>query len=197
MTLSTPLQWRDNDGCPAVEQPIMTFIRLIREKMAICHELEQVADNLPSRIDSRQCAILAAKLPGLLKLCDDIHQQVIFPLLLREQSQRHFTRPMAERLIGERLMDQGYAIEVGEFLGQLANAEAIGNVEASGYMLRGFFEVVRRSCAFDLEYIIPLTQRYSTDGDLIYLAAMLKEKRFVVAEPCTLTRQALRSRMLN
>jgi hypothetical protein len=177
--------------CPAVEQPFVTFVRLIREKIDACGQLEQIANSLPNHVDIDQCAKLFEQLPDLLGLCDDINQRVIFPLLLRHQSHSYFTHSTAERLVDERLMNQVYALEVSELLAQLAKAESIQNVEASGYLLRSFFETVRRSCAFDLEYIIPMTWRYLTAEEITMLASMLKKQRLIIDVSCISTRRSL------
>ncbi len=195
--VQSKLPSNDWSACPAIEQPLVTFVRLVREKMNVCGQLEEIANNLPDRVDAHQCASLAERLPGLLGLCDDIYQKVIFPLLLRHQSQRYFTPITAERLVSERLMDQGYAVEVSDLLDRLANSAPIPNVEASGYLLRGFFETVRRSSAFDLEYIIPMTRRHLTDKELRTLSALLKGQCHVVAVSCIEARRTVTNRMLH
>jgi len=193
----TSLKPQNLTECPAVEQPLVTFARLIREKINVCEQLEHIADRLPNQVNVDQCAKLAELLPDMLGLCDDINQRVIFPLLLRHQSQRYFTHSMAQRLVDERMMDQGYALEVSELLDQLAKAESIRNAEASGYLLRSFFETVRRSSAFDLEYIVPMTRQYSTERELGTIASMLKRQRLIIDASCISTRQALTSHRLH
>lgn len=196
MTVSKPQNAMER-GCPAVEQPLVTFVRLVREKVTVCGQLEDIADKLPDQIDLRQCAQLSERLPHLLKVCDGIYEEVVFPLLLQHQSQSYFSHTTAERLIGERLMDQGYALEVSELLHQLANAQPVPNADACGYLLRGFFEAVRRSSAFDLEYIVPMVQRHLTGRELEALRNMLSQHRFVLDQPCLATRRVLMNHTLH
>ena len=103
-------------ACRAVENPLTTFTRLLRQQLCICDELEKIADNLPDRFDRKQCAELARTIPETLSLVHLVQDGILFPALLQHSTNHHFTRQTAQRLSDEHLTDQGYAFEVCELL---------------------------------------------------------------------------------
>ena len=67
-----------------------------------------------------------------------------------------------ERLRFEHLGDEEFASDLCSSLRQFVTDRATSNVESLAWMLRGFFEGVRRHIAFEREHILPLVQRHSS-----------------------------------
>lgn len=174
-------------SCPAIESPITTYIRLVQQQTEAADLLEQIADSLPTSIDRPLCYELSAHLPQLLQVCWTIDERVIFPRLLATQSVSHFTQRSAERLGDERLTDQGYAIEVSELLEGYGHAAVVEDANAAGYLLRGFFENMRRSASFRLEFIVPGAQRCLTHNDREHMLQLLREESMIISTWCNAT----------
>ncbi len=56
----------------------------------------------------------------------------------------------------EHVEDQCFADEVTVALMKLGRGRVVGNAEEIGFMLRGFFETIRRHVAFEREHLLPI-----------------------------------------
>ncbi len=182
--------------CSALESPMTTFVRLVNQQIEMSRQLEGIADGLPLDIDTCVCANLSESLPAVFDVCIEIDHKIIFPVLETSAVQPTFTRVTADRLRDERLSDQGYAHEISELLACLAEPTGIENCNAAGYMLRGFFEVSRRSAAFELEFIVPMVRRHLRPSHYEHMAALLERHGMIVSDACLGTMNAVRSRLL-
>jgi hemerythrin-like domain-containing protein len=133
---------------------MMSWIRHAHEEqLALCSALEEIADSLPANVNRQKCIYAAKALCPLMRSIHQYEENVLFPYL----SQRHANSgPMLatlSRLKFEHFEDEGYAEELTEALLRLGSGEPVNN-EAVGYMLRGFFEGVRRHIAFEKAYLL-------------------------------------------
>jgi hemerythrin-like domain-containing protein len=121
-------------------------------QLALCDELEAIADSLPANIVNQDC-LFAAK--SLVRLIRDVHayeEQTLFPALGPVfQSSPEF-RAAVDRLTFEHLTDESYADDIAEKLNYVGSGGRDVNMEAFGYMLRGFFEALRRHVAFERDH---------------------------------------------
>lgn len=123
------------------------------EKAELCDQLEQIADSLPRHVDRLQCLRVAGRLLPLLRQAHRFEEDLLFAYFLGETP--HRVRPeTTERLRSEHLHDEYSAEEITEELLRLGHGGAIGNAEALSFMLRAFFENVRRHMAFELEHLV-------------------------------------------
>jgi hemerythrin-like domain-containing protein len=67
-----------------------------------------------------------------------------------------------ERLRYEHWEDESFADEVADALIRFVTDRASSNAETLAYMLRGFFEGLRRHIAFEREHIVPILCRQRT-----------------------------------
>jgi len=121
------------------------------EQLALCNELEAIADSLPSSVDRQKC-LYAAKMLG--PLVHDIHEYeeaVLFPWIESERGPQ--LRETIERLKFEHCEDECFAEELTDALLKLGMGDVV-NMEAVGYMLRGFFEGMRRHIAFERDCLL-------------------------------------------
>ena len=61
------------------------------------------------------------------------------------------------RLKNEHLGDEDFAEDIGAALQNYVMQQNQQQAESLGWMLRGFFENIRRHVAFEREHILPLT----------------------------------------
>ncbi|MCP8885455.1 hemerythrin domain-containing protein [Devosia sp. XJ19-1] len=108
----------------------------------ICNLLESIADGLPNDVPRKQCQVLASSMVEQLRATHAIEDRVLMPLLLA--SDNAGLRMAAERLRQEHEFDDQAAMEVEEALNDLLLGRSIMSPDATGYLLRSFFESVRR-----------------------------------------------------
>ncbi|WP_189502625.1 hemerythrin domain-containing protein, partial [Mesorhizobium sp. M00.F.Ca.ET.216.01.1.1] len=78
------------------------------QKLALCHILEGIADDLPSRVDRRQCLAVAADLLPLLRECHRFEEEVVFPAFVRQTGEED----TVARLKLEHLEDESAAADL-------------------------------------------------------------------------------------
>ena len=183
--------------CPAIENPLTTYARLLRQQIDLACELEQIADALPDRFDQHRCRELAEHIPAVFDVTLTVAHDFLHPVLVHRGAGDLFSSTTAERLRLERLMDQGYAIEINGLLLTLAGPRGSNDMNAAGYMLRGFFDNWRRACAFELEYVVPLATQHLTNDDLSEMASLLDRYRMVTAAACATTRLTVKTHSLH
>lgn len=123
-------------------------------QLTLCAALEEIADSLPANINRQKC-IYAAK--SLIPLINGIHryeEEALFPMLeTKESGNRELTESIA-RLKFEHVEDECFAEELTDTLNRLGSGDGTVNAEAAGYMLRGFFESIRRHIAFEQQFML-------------------------------------------
>ena len=126
-----------------------------QEQLALCASLEDIADSLPDEVSSQTCLHTARALYPAIKSAHDFEENQLFPVL--DELKKHDTalESSLERLRYEHWEDESYSQELTDVLMDWAKGENTSNPEATGYMLRGFFEGIRRHIAFEGEHIIP------------------------------------------
>lgn len=137
-------------GREAVTAAVMKRAHL--EKLQLCAALEKIADTLP-RVDPLACLTLANAIVPLLRDSHEYEESVIFPAY---ETALANNRDSARRLRAEHVEDECFAAEVTEILLAIGHGKTIDNAEAVGFMLRGFFESLRRHIAFEREHVLPM-----------------------------------------
>lgn len=133
--------------------------RYMDQQLNLCQRLERVADSLPDTADEMECLHLARALLPLVKKAHDFEEQTVFPGLLRHPLATPALRESLERLRFEHLGDEDFANDLSLALRQFATARESCNVESLAWMLRGFFESLRRHIAFEKEHVLPLVRQ--------------------------------------
>lgn len=114
--------------------------------LELCDRLEAVADSLPRRIDAASCREVADKLPSTLLIVHRLEEEILFPAITAARCQDDGQR-LIERLRDEHRHDGQSAEQVARVLNELLHGRSPHSWEAIGYMLRAFFETVRRHVA--------------------------------------------------
>lgn len=136
------------------EDPVATLRKAHIDQLALCDRLEEIADSLPDQVNRQKCIYAARALGPLTRGVHQFEEDVIFPLFASHMSDDPDVAETLNRLRFEHCEDECFAEELTEALHDLGVGRADMNIEATGYMLRGFFEAMRRHIAFENEYIL-------------------------------------------
>jgi len=162
-------------------------IRLIEEEQAqlltLCDSLEKIADELPYKLERGRLrpdapTIVARQLRHRLPRLHRHIEQLLFPMLKKRALPEDCVEEIIAGFTHEHAMDDGYALGVLEVLNELSldrrlpGLRAI-NDEAAGYLLRGFFEALRRHLRWQHFIVLRLARQRLTDKDLAKLARQI------------------------
>lgn len=123
-------------------------------QLLLCDELESLADSLPS--GHHRCVLLARAMCPLIASTHQIEEELLFVPLSRLTDRVPEMPATLERLRLEHHADLCFAEELQDALLAFGRGEDVTTAEAVGYMLRGFFQSVRRHVAFEKEILVPL-----------------------------------------
>jgi hemerythrin-like domain-containing protein len=121
-------------------------------KLALCTALEEIADSLPANVNRQKCMYAAKSLMPLVSGVHRYEEETVFPLFQRSGSGD--VAGAIERLKFEHVEDECFAEELTDTLTRLGKGDVTVNAEATGYMLRGFFESIRRHIAFERQFML-------------------------------------------
>ncbi|MBL0373208.1 hemerythrin domain-containing protein [Rhizobium sp. KVB221] len=125
-------------------------------QLKMCDALEEIADSLPANIDRQMCIVTAKCMASLMREAHKMEETVLFSQLEALPDRPVEFSATVERLKFEHFADECYAEEIAERLLYLGAGGTDVNMEATGYMLRGFFEALRRHIAFEQEHLVRL-----------------------------------------
>jgi hypothetical protein len=162
--------------------PLATFAQLLREQLHICDQLEKITDDLPDKFNKKKCADLAQSIPVVLSLGHLVQDCVVFPALLQQPANHQFARQTADRLYDEHLTDQWDAFEVCDLLQELFYNRSTVDMGQAGYLLRSFFESIRQTVSFELEYLLPLARNLLSENDLNQISEILRDHKLIVTQ---------------
>jgi len=128
----------------------------LNAQFELCQNLEELADKLPYNVDLQKCLSLARVISPVLKQAHDYEEHMLFPKLRDWFSDNDQLMATLERLRFEHWEDESFADELREGLISLARGHDSEMTTSLPYMLRGFFEGVRRHAAFEREHILPI-----------------------------------------
>lgn len=124
-------------------------------QLALCDELEAIADSLPDRLNHEKCRRTASQVGPLLRLAHENEEALLFPRIAAMHAQG---RAVVEQLRLEHLEDECFGEEVQFELHQIGCRRPVLAPETTGYMLRGFFECLRRHVRHERELLDNLPQ---------------------------------------
>ncbi len=135
-------------------------------QLNLCNQLEALADNLPDNITPQRCLSVAWQLYPIVKAAHEFEEKSLFPMLSGLSGKDQKLNRSLERLQFEHWEDESFAIEIATVLRQLASHSEEVNIDKVSYMLRGFFEGLRRHIAFESDHILPLLQSFQPEIEL-------------------------------
>lgn len=125
------------------------------QQLALCDVLEEIADSLPNALSHQRCLRAAQVIGPLLRSAHQAEEATLFPRILAAHPDG---RTVVEQLRLEHLEDECFAEEVQYELQLLGCRQPLLAPEATGYMLRGFFECLRRHVRHEHELMTSLPQ---------------------------------------
>ncbi len=159
--------WPDCDGdcggdrvCRCARTMSVRLAELHQVQLDMCKHLEQIADGLPHAMDSQAFLQLSRTVYPVIKNAHEFEEQRLFPLLEHKLAHEDRLLQSIERLKFEHWEDESFAEEIGDGLMIYVTGPDRQNPEALSYMLRGFFEGLRRHIAFEAEHVLPLLIRH-------------------------------------
>jgi iron-sulfur cluster repair protein YtfE (RIC family) len=157
--LRTPMRPRETDPTNA-DWTVLSrqFESLIGQLAALCNELEFVADSLPRDIDSHACLSVAQRMMPLIKHAHSFEEEVLYPLLVAGAHQDQLDS-VIERLKYEHWGDEDFAEQLYHLIRSFVAEQTPERAESLSWMLRGFFEGMRRHLAFEKDHLLPLMTR--------------------------------------
>lgn len=138
------------------EEGLALVARSHARQIALCEDLETVADGLPNNINRQLCLHLARAVCPTIAAAHDVEERVLFPAVMVLSGTIPEIDTTIERLRWEHFEDMCFAEELHDALLSIGRGESTVSADAAGYMLRGFFESVRRHVAFEQETLAPL-----------------------------------------
>lgn len=126
------------------------------EQLALCDMLEALADGLPDKADRGVCLGAAEAIPVLLVQAHRLEESVLFPNIERYYDRCPGLSRIIDRLRHDHIEDEAYADELHDALIAHGRGLTKPSAETLGYMLRAFFENIRRHIRFDREVLLPL-----------------------------------------
>lgn len=131
-------------------------------QLALCSQLETIADSLPENFDAHQALMTARQIAPLVKRAHRFEEHEVFEIVQKESQINPMIDDSLSRLQFEHWEDEAYAEELCEALVAYASSSDHGQTDKLSYMLRGFFDNLRRHIAFEKEYIEPILRKFTT-----------------------------------
>lgn len=139
------------------DQIIPTLNQHLSVQTGLCDALEDFADRLPDDVTADECLAFAQMVYPTVHRAHQFEENVLFPILARRQQNHAQMKITLDRLHGEHWEDEAFAEEIAQALRDFAHvADDKKNADMLGYMIRGFFEGLRRHIAFEREHIVPI-----------------------------------------
>ncbi len=138
----------------ALQENLQTLEEIHREKLAVCDQLEAIADSLPLEVNRQRCLFAAKAIAQIVRKAHRFEETTVFPAIAANFPDVPHLASTLQRLQFEHCEDEGFADELSDALHRLAAADPRVHPETIGYMLRGFFTTVRRHIAFEREHLI-------------------------------------------
>lgn len=127
--------------------------------LKLCSSLEKIADSLPNIPNVQECLVICRDIFPIVKNAHNFEEKILFPILHKAKEDKETLDKNLERLCYEHWEDESFAEEISDafraYIDQPIKAEA----DKLAYMLRGFFEGIRRHIAFEVEYILPMLKK--------------------------------------
>lgn len=126
--------------------------------LKLCNSLERIADCLPNIPNVQECLVLCRDIFPIVKNAHNFEEKILFPILHKYQDDNGALDKNLERLCYEHWEDESFAEEISDAFRAYIDRPIKAEADKLAYMLRGFFEGIRRHIAFEAEYILPMVK---------------------------------------
>jgi hemerythrin-like domain-containing protein len=125
--------------------------------LSLCNLLEAMADSLPDHLDRQLCLHIARSIGRIIKHAHATEETLLFPTIIARHGDKGAA--LIEHLRREQFEDEYFADEVQLALLQAGKGASTLTPEATGYMLRGFFDGIRQHVRHGRELVEMNTPR--------------------------------------
>lgn len=126
-----------------------------QKQLELCTRLEGLADSLPNNVNKQECLSMSWQIYPVVREAHKFEEETLFPILSEQCEREPSLSRSIERLKFEHWEDESTAEDISLSLRELINDPLTANTEKISYMLRGFFEGVRRHIAFEADHLTP------------------------------------------
>lgn len=141
-------------ACQVLAEVLTTHIEAQSD---LCRSLERLADALPDTLRRGEAEAVIATLGLVLERAHRYEEQILHPFLRRSpQGTTQDLDATLARLCREHVEDRAFAEELSDSIDAYMTTADTADANRIGYMLRGFFEGLRRHIAFEKEYVLPI-----------------------------------------
>jgi hypothetical protein len=144
--------------CWNAETIAKTYRSFLIRKNDFCDRLEALADLLPHRVDKQDCLLMAQNAVPLVLRAHAFEEHIVFPYIDKNPDLPDSTKLALDRLKFEHIGDEDYAHDLCISLREFVIHRDKTNPETLSWMLRGFFEGLRRHVAFEQALLLPLIE---------------------------------------
>ena len=146
----------DSDSSKDDIEAVLSTLKTFHAKQeTLCNRLETLADSLPYEFNSQEALIISRQITPLICEAHRFEENVLFPLIKDDKK----SSQSLERLKFEHWEDEASGQDLSEALMSYVQSPQNNNTEKLSYMLRGFFDNLRRHMAFETEHIVPTIER--------------------------------------
>lgn len=138
----------------------------LTSQIALCQDLENIADSLPDNVNSQDCLHVARSIFPTVRKAHEFEENELFPMLRAHFGDDRELTEALNRLHFEHWEDESYAEELADSLMNFVTHRDRANPEALAYMLRGFFESLRRHIAFEQDHLCPIVKNMEVRDDV-------------------------------
>lgn len=125
---------------------------------SLCDRLEHLADSLPDSLNVQESLYVAQSLLPTVMLAHRFEEDKVFPIL-RKMRKASMLPSTLERLGYEHMGDEEYANDIVLALRAYVRERRNSSADTLAWMMRGFFEALRRHIAFEREHILPMLEK--------------------------------------
>ena len=144
---------------PGHTVPCLDLGRAHDEKLRLCDDLERIADGLPHKVERALCLAIAGRIVPMLKESHAYEEAFVFPAFAAAAAPPSVGDVSIRRLKAEHVADECAAQDLADIFFAVGHGAPVDNPEALGFMLRAFFEAMRRHIAFEREHVVPVLAR--------------------------------------
>ena len=160
--------------------PVAMIIAERDEQREICEHLERLADDLIGPIDRNACGILLNRLNNDFQLYQRDEEALFDVLSTHEQPDAYIVKCVELAKLDHKIYES-YLFELSEPLTDMAEGRRLGNADAVGYMLRCFFESIRRHMSWEDAVLLDERVGCISDEDAARLEVRLTRNRSLIS----------------
>jgi hemerythrin-like domain-containing protein len=153
------LHGKNRQGADSSQTVMRLFLNHLTSLDNLCRDLEMIADGLPASIDAQTSLVIAGNIVPIISSAHKFEEEHIYPILLNAVRNGTTMKVEIDRLKSEHWIDSDLGEEISLALKEYVSNQNPVKAETLSWMLRGFFESMRRHIAFEHAVILPVVRK--------------------------------------